>query len=45
MKLDLETRAIDDVIVLYCKGRFTHRDEAAAFSQKIAELLPVRDRS
>ena len=40
MKLDLETRAIDNVTVLYCKGRFTYRDEATAFSQKIAELLP-----
>ncbi len=40
MKLDLETRAIDDVTVLFCRGRFTYRDEAAAFSQKIAELLP-----
>ena len=40
MKLDLETRAIDHVTVLYCRGRFTYRDEATAFSQKIAELLP-----
>jgi anti-sigma B factor antagonist len=40
LKLDLGTRAIDDVTVLYCKGRFTYRDEATAFSQKISELLP-----
>jgi anti-sigma B factor antagonist len=40
MKLGLETRAIDAVTVLYCRGRFTYRDEATAFSQKIAELLP-----
>jgi len=40
LKLDLETRAIDEVTVLYCRGRFTYRDEAAAFSQKIAGLLP-----
>ena len=40
MKLNLETRAIDDVTVLYCRGRFTYRDEATAFSQKISELLP-----
>ena len=40
MKLELETRAIEDVTVLYCRGRFTYRDEATAFSQKIAELLP-----
>lgn len=40
MKLDLETRAIDDVTVLWCRGRFTYRDEATAFSRKISELLP-----
>ena len=40
MKLDLETRTIEDVTVLSCKGRFTYRDEATAFSRKIAELLP-----
>jgi anti-sigma B factor antagonist len=40
LKLDLETRAFDNVTVLYCRGRFTYRDEATAFSQKIAELLP-----
>jgi anti-sigma B factor antagonist len=40
LKLDLATRAINDVTVLFCKGRFTYRDEAVAFSQKIAELLP-----
>lgn len=40
MKLDLEIRAINDVTVLFCRGRFTYRDEATAFSQKIAELLP-----
>lgn len=40
MKLDLETLAIEDVTVLTCRGRFTYRDEATAFSGKIAELLP-----
>lgn len=41
MKLDLETRTIGDVTILYCRGRFTYREEATAFSQKIADLLPV----
>lgn len=41
MKLSLESRAIDDVVILCCKGRFTYRDEATAFSEKIAELLPA----
>ncbi len=40
MKLTLKTEAIHDVTVLRCQGRFTYRDEATAFSQKIAELLP-----
>ena len=40
MKLDLDNRTVGDVAVLYCRGRFTYRDEATAFSQKIAELLP-----
>jgi anti-sigma B factor antagonist len=40
VKLNLETRTIDNVTVLYCRGRFIYRDEATAFSQKIAELLP-----
>jgi len=40
VKLDLEIRAINDVTVLSCRGRFTYRDEATAFSQKIAGLLP-----
>ncbi len=36
--MDLETHAIDDVTVLYCRGRFTYRDGVTAFSNKIAEL-------
>ena len=39
MKLDLETRQIGEAAVLYCRGRFTYRDEATAFSQAIAGLL------
>ena len=40
LKLKLQTEAIDDITVLRCQGRFTYRDEATAFSQKISELLP-----
>jgi anti-anti-sigma regulatory factor len=40
VKLNLETYAIGNVVVLCCRGRFTCRDEATAFSEKIAELLP-----
>lgn len=40
MKLDLETRSIDDVTIVYCRGGFIYRDQATAFSDKIADLLP-----
>ena len=40
MKLHLETETVGKVIVLSCRGRFTYRDEATAFSGKMAELLP-----
>ena len=40
MKLDLETRAIDGVTVLCCKGCFINRDDTAVFSRTISELLP-----
>ena len=40
MKLGLENRTVGDVTVLYCRGRFTYREEATAFSQKVSELLP-----
>jgi anti-anti-sigma factor len=40
LKLNLETRTLDDVTVLFCKGRLTYRDQAPVFSSKIADLLP-----
>jgi anti-sigma B factor antagonist len=40
LKLHLETCAINDVTILSCRGRFAYREEATAFSEKIAELLP-----
>lgn len=40
MKVFFETREIDNITVLDCKGRFAYRDEATAFSEKVAELLP-----
>ena len=39
MKLDMEVRTIDEVSVLYCKGRFTYREEAVAFSQTVSRLV------
>jgi len=40
LKLEMETRATGEATILYCRGRFTYREEATAFSEKIAELLP-----
>jgi anti-sigma B factor antagonist len=40
LKLDLETRSIDDVTIVYCRGGFIYRHQATAFSDRIAELLP-----
>jgi len=40
LKLDLETRAIEGITVLCCKGCFINHDETAVFSRTISELLP-----
>jgi anti-sigma B factor antagonist len=40
LKVFFETRVLDNVTILDCKGRFAYRDEATAFSEKVAELLP-----
>ena len=39
MKLNLETRNLSDVIIVYCQGRIVYRDEAAALSGVVEELL------
>jgi anti-sigma B factor antagonist len=44
LKLEMETRASNDATILHCRGRFTYREEATAFSEKIAELLPTARR-
>jgi len=42
VKLDMETRVVNDVSVLCCRGRFIYREEATAFSEKFAGLLTQR---
>ncbi len=44
LKFEMETRATNDATILYCRGRFTYREEATAFLEKIAELLPTARR-
>lgn len=39
MKLSLETRHRGDVIVVHCQGRIVYRDEAAALSRLMGEIL------
>jgi anti-sigma B factor antagonist len=39
LKLSVEARNRGDVIVVYCHGRLVYRDEAAALSRVVDELL------
>ena len=39
LKLSLETRNRGDVIVVHCQGRLVYRDEAAALSRLVSEVL------
>ena len=39
LKLSLETRNHGDVIIVHCQGRIVYRDEAAALSRFVGEVL------
>jgi anti-anti-sigma factor len=39
LKLSLETRNHSDVIIVHCQGRIVYRDEAAALSSVVGEML------
>jgi anti-sigma B factor antagonist len=39
LKLSLETRRRGDVVIVYCQGRIVYRDEAAALSNLVGEVL------
>src|SRR5580700_4832809 len=39
LKLSLETRNCSDVTIVYCQGCVVYRDEAAALSRLVAEVL------
>jgi len=39
LKLSLETRNRGDVIIVHCQGRIVYRDEAAALSRVVMEVL------
>lgn len=40
LKLSLEIRMRDDVAIVACKGRIVYRNEVAALSYTVADLLP-----
>lgn len=42
MKLSLETRNRGDVMIVHCQGRIVYRDEAAALSRLVDEVLANR---
>jgi len=44
LKLSLETRNRGDVIVVHCQGRIVYRDEAAALSRLVGEVLQHSDK-
>jgi anti-anti-sigma factor len=39
LKLSLETRNCGEVMIVHCQGRVVYRDEAAALSRLVAEVL------
>jgi anti-anti-sigma factor len=39
LKLSLETRNRGDVMIVHCQGRIVYRDEAAALSRLVADVL------
>ncbi len=39
MKLSLEARNHGDVMIVHCQGRIVYRDEAAALSRLVGEIL------
>jgi anti-sigma B factor antagonist len=42
LKLSLETRNLGDVMVVHCQGRIVYRDEAAALSRLVGEIIDQR---
>jgi anti-anti-sigma factor len=40
LKLSLETRYQGDIIIVHCEGRIVYRDEAAALSRVVGEVMP-----
>jgi anti-sigma B factor antagonist len=39
LKLSLETRNLGDAIIVHCQGRIVYRDEAAALSRLVGDVM------
>lgn len=39
LKLSLETRNLGDAIIVHCQGRIVYRDEAAALSRLVGDVI------
>jgi anti-sigma B factor antagonist len=39
LKLSLETRNLGDVMIVHCQGRIVYREEAAALSRLVGEII------
>ena len=39
MKLSLETRYRAGIVIIHCQGRIVYRDEAAALSRLVSEIV------
>ena len=42
MKLNLQTRNREDVMIVHCQGRIVYRDEAAALSRLVGQIIANR---
>jgi anti-anti-sigma factor len=42
LKLSLETRNLEDVMIVHCQGRIVYRDEAAALSHLVGQVIENR---
>jgi anti-sigma B factor antagonist len=42
LKLNLQTRNREDVMIVHCQGRIVYRDEAAALSRLVGQIIANR---
>jgi len=42
LKLNLQTRSLEDVMIVHCQGRIVYRDEVAALSRLVGQIIANR---